>query len=302
MKILYGNKFTTTEKKQQLPSVYSNVLVGMKILCEQAAIFELDNQVQAKEAYTLITLLDENNNINEEVGDAVKALWSDPTILKVWERRSEYQIIDSVQYYFNRIDVIKMDDYLPDKDDILHARVRTSGIVTEYYTIEGTMFEMYDVGGQRNERKKWIHCFEGVTAVIFVAAVSEFDQNLFEDTSTNRIIEALDLFEEICNNIYFVESSMILFLNKIDLFREKIKVKNIKDTFDDYTGLNSYEAGLEYFKEKFLSKRSSDGSPGKEFYVHATCATDSKNVKFVFDSCKHIVMNQNFADSGFSSE
>ena len=43
----------------------------------------------------------------------------------------------------------------------MYSRVRTSGIVTERYNIDGTTFEMYDVGGQRNERKKWIHCFEG---------------------------------------------------------------------------------------------------------------------------------------------
>jgi hypothetical protein len=72
------------------------------------------------------------------------------------------QVIESVQFYFNKIDIIKMPDYLPDKDDILFSRVRTSGIVTERYNIDGTTFEMYDVGGQRNERKKWIHCFEGL--------------------------------------------------------------------------------------------------------------------------------------------
>ena len=56
---------------------------------------------------------------------------------------------------------------------------------------------MYDVGGQRNERRKWIHCFEDVTAVIFVAAISEYDQKLFEDGATNRMVEALELFEEV---------------------------------------------------------------------------------------------------------
>jgi hypothetical protein len=34
------------------------------------------------------------------------------------------------------------------QDDILFSRVRTSGIVTERYLIDGTVFEMYDVGGQ----------------------------------------------------------------------------------------------------------------------------------------------------------
>lgn len=304
MKILYGAKFTTAEKKQQLPSICSNILVGIKILLEQAVLFDLFDQVEAKEEFELITSIDDSNHINEQIGNAIKALWHDPAIRKAWDRRSEYQIIDSVQYYFDRIDIIKMDNFVPDKDDILHARVRTSGIVTEFYNIEGTPFEMYDVGGQRNERKKWIHCFEGVTAVIFVAAVSEYDQKLFEDASTNRMVEALELFDEICNNIYFIESSMILFLNKVDLFKDKIKVKHIRDNeaFSDYTGPNgSYDAGLDYFKQKFLSKNKI-GS-GKEIYCHATCATDSKNVKFVFDSCRHIVMNQNLAEcQGFAAE
>ena len=40
---------------------------------------------------------------------------------------------------------------------------------------------MFDVGGQRSERKKWIHCFEGVTAIIFCVAMSEYDMMLAED-------------------------------------------------------------------------------------------------------------------------
>lgn len=43
---------------------------------------------------------------------------------------------------------------------------------------------MFDVGGQRTERKKWIHCFEGVTAIIFVVAISEYDLTLAEDQNT----------------------------------------------------------------------------------------------------------------------
>lgn len=39
---------------------------------------------------------------------------------------------------------------------------------------------MVDVGGQRSERRKWIHCFENVTSIIFLVALSEYDQILFE--------------------------------------------------------------------------------------------------------------------------
>ncbi|CAN0405299.1 unnamed protein product, partial [Discosporangium mesarthrocarpum] len=126
------------------------------------------------------------------------------------------------------------------------------------YEIDGSTFEMYDVGGQRNERKKWIHCFDDVTAVIFVAALSEYDQCLFEDANTNRMCEAIDLFNEICNNRFFSESSMILFLNKKDLFAEKIQKVDIKtvDKFSDFQGgLGDEELGKEYFLGLFLNVR-----------------------------------------------
>jgi hypothetical protein len=96
-------------------------------------------------------------------------------------QRSEYQIIESNAEYFTRIDEIAQFDYTPSDQDILLSRVRTTGIVEERYEIEGVVFEIIDVGGQRNERKKWIHCFEDVNAIIYVAALSEYDQHLFED-------------------------------------------------------------------------------------------------------------------------
>ena len=71
----------------------------------------------------------------------------------VWARRSEFQIIESVKYYFDQLETIGSPNYVPTKDDILYTRVRTSGVVTEKYDIESTPFEMYDVGGQKNERR-----------------------------------------------------------------------------------------------------------------------------------------------------
>ena len=49
---------------------------------------------------------------------------------------------------------------------------------------------MFDVGGQRSERKKWIHCFEGVTAIIFCVALSAYDLVLAEDEEMVRGPEA----------------------------------------------------------------------------------------------------------------
>jgi hypothetical protein len=49
---------------------------------------------------------------------------------------------------------------------------------------------MFDVGGQRSERKKWIHCFENVTAIIFLVAISEYDQVLIEDETVVRFCKS----------------------------------------------------------------------------------------------------------------
>lgn len=97
-------------------------------------------------------------------------------------------------------------------------------------------FRMFDVGGQRSERKKWIHCFEGVTAIIFCVALSGYDLVLAEDEEMNRMIESMKLFDSICNSKWFVETSIILFLNKKDLFEEKIKRSPLTICFPEYTG------------------------------------------------------------------
>ncbi|KAG5178373.1 GPA1, alpha subunit of a heterotrimeric G protein [Tribonema minus] len=298
MKILYG-VMTDEEKRQIRPVVYNNTLVSMKTLVDQVSIWNLDGTVVAQEAFHTVKATDEAAVIDVALGTALKALWVDPGILGVWERRSEFQIVESVKFYFGELDRIMQPDYLPSQQDVLYARVRTSGIVTERYEIDSTTFEMYDVGGQRNERKKWIHCFDDVTAVIFVSALSEYDQSLFEDATTNRMVEAIELFGEICNNRYFQDSSMILFLNKKDLYEDKIKKVDIKsiDAFSDFPGgLGDAEKGIEYFTGLFLAVNT---NPARCIYSYVTCATDTDNVNKVFSACKDIILRGNLKDSGF---
>ena len=122
---------------------------------------------------------------------------------------------------------------------------------------------MIDVGGQRSERKKWLKCFDSVQAVIFVASLAEYDQVckvyvfhrpiltiplsgfliqvLVEDGSTNRMKESINLFGQMCDHPCFVETNMILFLNKKDLFAEKLKLRPLNFCFPEYTGPNRYD-------------------------------------------------------------
>lgn len=128
--------------------------------------------------------------------------------------------------------------YVPTSTDVLRARVRTNGILETNFRINDTIITMLDVGGQRSQRRKWIYCFENVKAVLFVVALSGYDMTLIEDPQVNRLEESLSLFSQIVNNRYFKTSSFVLFLNKLDLFREKILYsgRHLRHYFPDYKG------------------------------------------------------------------
>ncbi|KAJ6234865.1 guanine nucleotide-binding protein g(o) subunit alpha [Anaeramoeba flamelloides] len=155
--------------------------------------------------------------------------------------------------------------------------------------------QITDVGGQRNERKKWIHCFENVTSVIFVVAINEYNQTLFEETNTNRMRESLLLFDEIVNSKWLKSSSMILFLNKFDLFKKKIQESNLKKYFKDYKGKN-LESAQKFICDKFLKLNK---NKKKIIYPFFTTATDSDNMKYVFAAIKDTLLQNNISNIGF---
>ena len=88
--------------------------------------------------------------------------------------------------YFNNIDRLFAPDYLPNDQDVLRSRLRTTGITETLFELGQLNYHMFDVGGQRSERKKWVHCFEGVHCLMFVAALSGYDQCLVEDKTAVR--------------------------------------------------------------------------------------------------------------------
>lgn len=114
-------------------------------------------------------------------------------------------------------------DYVPTHQDILHARKATKGIAEFCVDINGIPFRFVDVGGQRSQRPKWFQCFESVTSILFLVSSSEYDQVLHEDRKTNRLDESVNIFETIVNNRCFSDVSMILFLNKTDVLKEKLE-------------------------------------------------------------------------------
>jgi len=220
MKIIHLNGFTDEERKDYKSIIWSNIVGSLRVLVEAAHNLDIP-LVETAVAQRVLREDYFAGHLTPSIVQDVKILWQDKGIKQTFARSNEFQLNDSAEYYFHEIDRIGSEHYIPTVQDVLRSRAKTTGIIETEFTVEHTHFTLVDVGGQRSERRKWMHCFENVTAVIFCAALSGYDLKLYEDESTNRMHEALKLFKDICSTKWFSETAIILFLNKKDLFEKK---------------------------------------------------------------------------------
>ena len=301
MKIIHEKGYSQEECLQYKPVVYSNTIQSMIAIIRAMGQLRIDfgqpeRAEDARQLFSLAGNADESGDLSPELAMIMKRLWKDPGVQECFTRSREYQLNDSAEYYLSSLDRMGQYGYIPTEQDVLRTRVKTTGIVETHFSFKGLHFKMFDVGGQRSERKKWIHCFEGVTAIIFIVAMSEYDLALAEDQEMNRMMESMKLFDSICNNKWFTDTSIILFLNKKDLFEEKIRKSPLTICFPEYTGRNTFDEAAAYIQLQFenLNKRKDI----KEIYPHFTCACDTNNVQFVFDAVTDVIIKNNLKDCG----
>lgn len=301
---LYGSGFSEKERKNYLPAIQGNTVYAIKVLAGAAQTIAKNGgralSAGSEEAIRSLAEMKVEDNtevqLTPALANTVKTLWADPAVNGLWESHSQLQLSDSAKYFLDRMDIISQPTYIPDDRDILSVRIRTTGIVQYRFKLQGRDFHIFDVGGQRTERRRWAHLFQEVTAVIFVAAISEYDQVLMEDEDVNRITESLSLFDEIVHSQWFVNVSIMLFLNKSDLFKEKIATKPLSTVYEEYKGDNTYDAQVSFMKKMFLAKNTER----RRVYPHVTCAIDPNNVKFVLDVVISTIIKKNLDNAGIS--
>jgi len=292
MKIIQDNGgFSTDELQSYKYIVFGNCVTQMKVIVNAAMKLNigLESEDNRRRADRLTKVPPGGDAWSTELGEDIKHLWKDQGIQKGYKMRDRhYQLNDSAAYFFENIERFMSPSYVPTQADVLRARVRSTGIEEAMFKFEDIFFRMVDVGGQRSERRKWIHCFDGVTAVIFCVSMSEYDQSLREDDTQNRMRESLLLFDEICNSHWFRNITFILFLNKTDLFREKILQTDLKVCFPNYTGGLNFDSAAAFIKARFLEQNQSP----HVIYTHYTCAISTENIEFVFKCVREAVLKK----------
>ncbi|KAA0189470.1 hypothetical protein HAZT_HAZT010742 [Hyalella azteca] len=297
MKILHISGFSEDEKREKTLEIRRNVLDSIVTLCQNM----------------------------EKVG----CVLADPA--------NEEALVQVLQCSINQPGKT-MEETLD--QDILNSRKMTTDIqkiefktdIPKKYGGGKQTFWMFDVGGQKGERNKWIQVFDGIQAVLFLVATNSFDQMTREDDTTNRLEDSLDIFDNVWTSRFLQSAGFIIFLNKQDKLKEKVvtEKRSLSEHFPDF---DKYEVNARdqvagedpeylrarcYIRDLFIEitkrpmpdsvrrkisiapgiKFNEEGGPKKECYPHFTTATDTDNVKLVFEDVHNMIILTNLSQIG----
>ncbi|XP_055610001.1 guanine nucleotide-binding protein G(f) subunit alpha [Uranotaenia lowii] len=328
MKILHvQNGFSFDERLDKIHDIVENIHESIYELVRNVIMMDLEFDSVENRQYAM-EIVDAGKtapwNLSMEYVQRVRALWSDSAIKMCYKRANEFQLIDSAKYFLDRIEKISMPGYIPSNADILNCRQITTDIQEINFQIKmpsslgggRQAFQMIDVGGQRIHRAKWLQVFEGIDAVLFLIACGSFNQTLREDPTRNRLAESIELFRGIWHNRFLAETGMIVFLNKQDILEQKLLAgKSIGEHFPEYKefvqridpegSLPELTRSRRFIKSKLVDitneppRRTSHLVNGKRAcYFHFTVATDTNNVRMVFDDVYNIILTRNIIEVG----
>ncbi|XP_029997411.1 guanine nucleotide-binding protein G(o) subunit alpha-like [Sphaeramia orbicularis] len=300
IKIIHSQGFSKQELLSFKPAVLDNLLTSMKFVLRGMGMLRINlankkNKLHAQSVLSCTQSLRDDRELLPYVSRALCALWADDGVRAAASRGHEFELNDSALYFFENMSRIISPNYIPSEMDVLRVRVRTSGIIETQFQVNEITFRLYDVGGQRSDRRKWLNFFDCIQAILFVVALSSYDMTLVEDPSVNRLQESLELFTTTCTNAIFKSTSLILFMNKTDLFQEKIlhSGRHLRFYLPSYQGADGdVEAAAHHITSMFSECNT---NPDKPVYHHFTMATDTANIQVVFQMVIDQIVKENLA-------
>jgi len=287
LKLIYKVQVSEKEKQE-----YASAIRGNTLECVRTVLEAMDTLGIACADETAVALkekmmeLDSNATFDYALVGELHKLLADTGFQECLRRKDEYWLLDAHVYYFANMERFADEDFEPTEEDMIMTRVRTTGIVCSELSDPPMRFTVVDVGGQRSERRKWIHCFDDVKAVIFLEGLAGYHQVLFEDQTQNRMHESLALFREVVKNPIFKNTPIFLLLNKKDLFEEMIVKTPLTVCFPEYDGEQGKALpALDYIKSQY-QKIMEEEVPGKQVHISVIAARVRMDMKIMFADVK----------------
>eukprot|EP01126_Amoeba_proteus_P032278 TRINITY_DN3150_c0_g2_i1.p1 TRINITY_DN3150_c0_g2~~TRINITY_DN3150_c0_g2_i1.p1 ORF type:complete len:194 (-),score=50.73 TRINITY_DN3150_c0_g2_i1:433-1014(-) len=192
----------------------------------------------------------------------------------------------------NKFESLVDENYVVTNEDMLRVRTVTTGVAYYDVSVDSTLWEFIDVGGQRTERRKWLHLFDDITALVYLTSLDFFNKTVEEDPNQNRLDEDVNLFRQM-----IVHPSLpkiwIFFQNKVDIFEEQIK----DGTFHKHCPQSptDLEGAIKWHRKKFSSHIPRD----KQVSFHVTCALDTQKMKILIKQMNDDILKLNITSAGF---
>ncbi|CAK5278367.1 unnamed protein product [Mycena citricolor] len=237
----------------------------------------------------------------------MQTLWGDSAVQALLERR-KVRLADGAGFFLNDLERIVTRSYMATDDDIVRARLRTVGIqeyllrIGDGFSLRGDnawTWKLYDVGGCRTMRAAWLPFFENTDVIIFLCPVSCFDERLDEDSRVNRLEDSTLLWRAICTSKLLGKTQLILFLNKCDLLKRKlkrgIKVKTYLPSYGDRP--NEVMPVVKYLREKYKEIQKQHSPEPRVSYIYTTTVTDTTATAKTLHSIRDRVLRENLVTS-----
>jgi len=283
--------YSETEKKNYKDTILSNMVKFMRIILKEMEINNVSFQnPKNKENMELIVNLPnplEENIYSSNVGDAIKELWNDESVKKGYhDCCSNGKLDKTVKDDFESIDKITQPDYIPSDKDILNCCIKNCDNVSEIlFHYDTWKYRIINVNGLKSDHRKWISCFENISAIIMVVDISAYDEPSEKDEGVTHLQYDINYFETVNQSKWFEKTSIILFLNKTDLFKEKIAKVPLVQYFPEYTHGSDYEQALTYIKNCFIQLNDNK----RKLYIKFNSNTDTKQFDFLTSVLKNTI-------------
>ncbi|KAF8882728.1 G protein alpha-subunit [Infundibulicybe gibba] len=288
MELLHHGGYNNQERESYIEIIFSNIIRYMRAILDDIPDLGLSTSPK-NDAYcaTIITLPTQTAEISYEVVRAIQNLRQDPAIVEVISRSQELGLHDAAVHYLDAIDRITVPGYLPSDQDIFYSTTTRAGIRETTLKVGELAYRFFDPGQQSRDWRKWIHYFEGVHALIFLANLSDYDQVWCEDKSENDLQATLTIFDSICNSRWLAKTPVILLLN-IGIFAEKLLGSPLSDYFPDYRGGNDYDSARDYILRRFVSLNRAAAE--RPIYAYYVSTADTQQIKFIMSAIQDILL------------
>eukprot|EP00075_Anas_platyrhynchos_P034416 XP_027323669.1 guanine nucleotide-binding protein G(t) subunit alpha-1-like [Anas platyrhynchos] len=328
MKIIHQDGYSLEECLEFIAIIYSNTLQSMLAIVRAMSTLNIQygDSARQDDARKLLHLSDtiEEGTMPKEMSDIIGRLWKDAGIQACFDRASEYQLNDSAGYYLSDLERLVTPGYVPTEQDVLRSRVKTTGIIETQFSFKDLNFRLSPVppvpariihqdGYSLEECLEFIAIIYSNTLQSMLAIVRamstlniQYGDSARQDDA-RKLLHLSDTIEEgtmpkemsdIIGRLWKDAGIQACFdrASEYQLNDSKIKKAHLSICFPDYDGPNTYEDAGNYIKLQFLELNMRRDV--KEIYSHMTCATDTENVKFVFDAVTDIIIKENLKDCG----